>query len=115
MLLGAVSVGEEAGRLDHEVDLELTPWQRGRIALGEHLQLGLAGLDHAVADLDVLAELSEHGVVLQEVPHRLGVAELIDSHDLEIATALELSPEEVPSNPSESVDPYACLSHGTSL
>jgi hypothetical protein len=49
------------------------------------------------------------------VPHRLGVAEIVDSHDLEIATALELSPEEVPSNPSESVDPHPSLRHGLSL
>ena len=65
VLLRAVAVGEEARRLDHELDVELAPGQTGRILLGQDLQLGLTGLDHAVADLDILLELAEDGVVLQ--------------------------------------------------
>jgi hypothetical protein len=39
MLGGAVVVGEEAGRPDHDIDAELAPRQRTRVALGEHLEL----------------------------------------------------------------------------
>ena len=38
-LAALVTLGEEAGRLDHDVDAELAPRQGGRVALGEHLQL----------------------------------------------------------------------------
>src|SRR5439155_25299024 len=86
-----------------------------RVALGEDLQLGLAGLDDTVANLDVLVELPEHGVVLEQVPHRLGVAEVVDRNELEVATPLEVSPKEVPTNPSETVDANAGLRHGASL
>ena len=115
VLLRAVPVGEEAGRLDHELDLEVLPRQPGRVALGEDLELGLAGLDDAVADLDILVELPEDGVVLQQVPHRLRVAEVVDRHDVEVAATLEVSAEEVPPNPPKSVDPHACLRHRSSL
>ena len=39
VLLRPVAVGEEAGRLDHDVDAEVAPRQRRRVALGEHLHL----------------------------------------------------------------------------
>ena len=35
--LGLVGVGEEAGRLDDDVDAEVAPRQLGRVALGERL------------------------------------------------------------------------------
>ena len=39
VLGGVVAVGEEAGRLDDDVDAEVAPRQRGGVALGEHLEL----------------------------------------------------------------------------
>ena len=39
VLGGVVAGGEEAGRLDHDVDAEVAPGQRRRVALGEHLDL----------------------------------------------------------------------------
>ena len=39
VLGGALAVGEEACRLDHDVDSQLTPGQGRGVALGEHLQL----------------------------------------------------------------------------
>ena len=53
VLLRAVALREEAGRLEHDVDTEVAPRERGRIALGEELDLLAAGADDAVADLDV--------------------------------------------------------------
>ena len=57
-----------ARRLDDDVDAELAPWQVRGIALGEHLQLRVAGLDRPVADLDPLVQRPEHRVVLEQVP-----------------------------------------------
>ena len=54
VLLCALAVGEEPGRLDHEIDIQLTPRQRRGILLGQHLQLVLPDPDDTVANLDVL-------------------------------------------------------------
>ena len=88
VFLRALAVGEEPGRLDHQIDVEIAPGQPCGIALGEDLQLGLPRPDHSVADLDVLLKLTEDGVVLQEVSHRLRVAKVVDGDDLELAAAL---------------------------
>src|SRR6266508_3724120 len=115
VLLRAVAVGEKARRLDDELDFEVPPGQRAWVLLREHLQLGLTGLDDAVSDLDVVLELPEDGVVLQEMSHRLDITQVVDRDDVEGPAALEVSPEEVPPDPPETVDPHTRLSHGPSL
>src|SRR6185312_5837074 len=72
--------------------------------LGENLQLDAGRGDRPVADLDLAAERSEVRVVLEQVPHRLRVAEVVDRHDLEAGVPLQPSPKEVPPDPPESVD-----------
>ena len=42
VLLGAVAVGEETGRLEHHVDAEVAPRQHRRVALGQHPDLAVA-------------------------------------------------------------------------
>src|SRR5438067_469074 len=91
--------------------VEVAPGEVRRIALGKDLQLGLAGLDRGIADLDVLVQLPENGVVLEQVPHRLRVAEVVDRDELEVAAALEMRTEEIAPDPPESVDPHARLRH----
>src|SRR5947208_1254263 len=98
-----LAVGEEAGRLDHELDVEVAPGQGRRVALGQHLQLGLARLDDAVANLHLLVQRAEDGVVPEQVTHRLRVAEVVDRDQVKVAAALEVSPEEVAPDPPESV------------
>jgi hypothetical protein len=49
------------------------------------------------------------------VPHRLGVAKIVDRNDLELTTALKPSPKKVPTNPPKPVNPHACFSHELSL
>src|SRR5262245_31832991 len=112
MLLGAVAVGEETGRLDHELDLEVAPREAGGIPLREDFELGLAGGDDAVAHRDVLVELAEDGVVLEQVAHRLRVAEVVDRDDLEVPAAFEVRAEEVAADPPETVDAYTGFRHG---
>src|SRR5919197_23276 len=81
------------------------------IALGEQLDLVLPDGDRAVADLHILAEPPEHGVVLEQVRHGLRVAQVVGSDDLEVTLALQMRPEKVPPDAPESVDPNPCLSH----
>src|SRR5579862_2291284 len=108
---GAFAVGEEAGRLDRDVDAELLPRQVAGILLGEQRDRAPADGDGTVAELDRNVELSEHGVVLEQVRHRLRVAEVVGGHDLEVATELELGAEEVAPDPAEAVDPDLDLRH----
>ena len=111
MLLRALAVGEEAGGLDHELDLELAPRQSSRVALREHLQFRPACLDDAVPNLDVLAQLPKDGVVFQKVGHSLGVPEIVDRNELEVPAPLQMRAKEVPPDPPKPVDPNACLRH----
>ena len=55
VLLRALPVGEEPGRLEHDVDPEVAPRQRRRIALGEDLDLLPGRAEDAVAELDLPA------------------------------------------------------------
>ena len=56
VLGGVVAVGEEAGRLDHDVDAEVAPGQGGRIALGEDLDLLAVDDDRRRRRLDLARE-----------------------------------------------------------
>ena len=59
-----VAVGEEAGRLDDDVDAEVAPRQLRRVALGEDLERVAVDRDAVVGRLDVVVEPAEHRVVL---------------------------------------------------
>ena len=50
--LGLLGVGEDAGRLEDDVDPEVAPRQRRRVLLGEDLDLAAVDDDRAVAGLD---------------------------------------------------------------
>ena len=106
MLRSAVAVGEQTGRLDHDVDVEVAPGQLLGVALRQKLDLVFADGDRAVADLDILVEPAEHGVVLEQVRHRLRVPEIVGRDDLKVAFPFQMSPEEIPSNPPEAVDAH---------
>ena len=97
-----------------DVDAELAPRELRGIPLGEELDLVAADADEAVAGLDRDVEVAEHRVVLQQVRHRLRVAEVVRRDDLEVAAALELRAQEVPADPAEAVDPDPDLRHESS-
>ena len=99
------------GRLDRDIDSELSPRKLRRVALAHELDLVVAGADHAVAGLDRQIERPEHGIVLQKVRHRLRVADVVRRDELQIAAALERRAEEVAPDAPETVDAYADLRH----
>ena len=53
---GPLALGEEPRRLDHDVDAEVAPGQRGRVALGEHLDELSVDDQATVANLDRAGE-----------------------------------------------------------
>jgi hypothetical protein len=76
--------GEEAGALQHDVHAQLAPWDFGRVTLREHADR-IAVDDHVVAfDRDGARELAVGGVVAGQVGVRLGIAEVVDRHDLDV-------------------------------
>ena len=62
--------------------------QLGRVALGEHLDA--VALDHQVAavDADLVREPAVRGVVAGQMGVGLGVAEVVDRHDLDFVRAI---------------------------
>ena len=56
VLLRALAIGEEARRLEDDVDTQVAPRQRGRVALGEHLHLLACRAEHAVRKLHLALE-----------------------------------------------------------
>jgi hypothetical protein len=101
---GGVALGEDAGRLDDDVDAEVAPRELLRIAHLQHLELVTVDRDAARGGLDGLAERAHHRVVLQQVRHRLERAEVVHRHDVDVDPALLGSAEEVAADATEAVD-----------
>src|SRR2546430_14002828 len=104
MLLSALAVGEETGGLDDQLHVEIAPGKCRRIPLGQDLQLVPSRPDDAVADLDVLAQLTENRAVRPEMTRRLRAAESVERDDLEIAAPLQTRPEATAPDPSQPGD-----------
>jgi hypothetical protein len=104
VLLGEVGLGEEAGRLDDDVDTQLAPGKVGRVPLGERLDLLAVDRDAVVIEADVGIQDAAHGVVLQQVRKRLVVSEVVDRDDLEVCSLRESCAEVVASDTAEAVD-----------
>ena len=99
-----VRVGEQAGRLDHQVDAEGLPWQLGRVFVTEELDVVAVDLDRLAFGLDRRAERAECGVVLEEVGERLGVADVVDGDDLETRLQVPRRAIDVAADAAEAVD-----------
>ncbi len=96
--------GVPPGRLDDDVDAQLAPRKGFGFGLGQ--QGDPAGAhDHRVAfDGNRLRIASVHGVTGQEPGQRLGRAQVVDGHDLEIVGGAQRGPQERSPRPAETVD-----------
>ena len=106
-LAAVVALGEEAGRLDHDVDAEVAPRQRGGIALLERLDVLAVDPQRAVADLDRALERPVDRVVLEQVGERLVVGDVVDGDELDVGAGLVRGAEDVAADAAEAVDPDA--------
>jgi len=71
MLLGVLAVGEPAGALQHQVDLELGPWKLLGVTLAQVHQRLAVDDQLAVDSLDLPLVAPIHGVVFEQVHHVL--------------------------------------------
>ena len=81
------------------------PVQLGRVALGEDLDLLAVDGDEVRAVGDLLLEISEDGVVLEEVGQGGGSGEVVDGDELDVGVA-QCGAEDVASDAAEAVDTY---------
>ena len=79
-----VAIGEEAGRLDDDVDAEIAPGQLLRIADGEHLEQVAGDVDAVVDDADLVGQPAHHRVELEEMGHGLDRAEVVDRDEVDV-------------------------------
>ena len=79
--------GEDAGALQHDVDLQLLVRQLGRIALRGDADRPAARIDRVAVDLHLVREAPMHGIVAQQMRIGLHRAEIVDAHDLDVGPA----------------------------
>jgi hypothetical protein len=113
VLGGVRALGEEAGRLDHDVDAEVAPRQLRRIALRERLDLAAVDDQRVPGRLDGGREAPVDGVVLEQVRERLVVRDVVDGDDLDVGAGLVRRAEDIAADAAEAVDPDAYW-HGDS-
>ena len=106
MLASSLNVDEDSGTLDNEIDSHRLPGQLEGIA-GRDDSDGLAvdGDVGVIDNLDVGAERSQDGVVLQQVRGLLDTSGVVDGNDLQerLLSALPAA-QEVAANATEAVD-----------
>src|SRR5262249_13194277 len=104
---GLVARSEEAGGLDDDVDAVVAPWDLGRLALFELLDVAPVDREAVGGVLDLVRDCAADGVVLEQERHRLGVAEGVvdrDQFDIRLLAAGEDRPSEGPADAAEAVD-----------
>ncbi len=106
VLGGAVAVGELARALEDHVDAQVLPGQGAGILAGEHLELVAVDRDAVGAAGDRGAQVAEHRVVLQQVRQRLGVGEVVDTHEIDVAVGQGRAHDVAPDS-TEPVDAYS--------
>jgi len=104
VLLGELGLGEEAGRLDDDVDTQLAPREVGGVALREGLDRLAVDGDAVVVVADLGVEDAADRVVLQQVRQSLVVGEVVDRDDLKVCSLRESRAEVVASDAAEAVD-----------
>ncbi len=116
VLLGALAVGEEAGRLDARRRRRGSPTASSAGSRSTSSLISLPGrVQHAVLDGDLALERPERRVELEQVRHRLRVAEIVGGDDLEVGVARQRRAEEVAPDAAEAVDANTSLVIGAAL
>ena len=103
VLRGSFARGEQAGRLDDDVDAELVPRQRLRVALAEHAERRAVDADRVALDLDA-GKPAVRRVVVEQVREDVRRREVVHGDDVELAAALQVRANEVAPDPAEAVD-----------
>ena len=105
--LGLLTVGEEAGGLNDNLNTELAPRQVGGVTLSEHLDVLAVNDDTLVVVGDLTLEAARDRVVLQQVSEGLVVGQVVHGDDLDVRALLEGGAEEVTADAAEAVNTNA--------
>ena len=104
-VLRRVRAGTETpGRLDHDVDAELRPRERCRLALGERADLLIIDPDHAVGVRHVRGEAPEHRVEPEQMCQRRRVGDVVDGDDLDVGAMLVGGADDASADAAEAID-----------
>jgi hypothetical protein len=104
VLRGGGAIGEEAGRLEDDVDAKRPPAQFGRVSLREDLELVALHRDAAVLRLDARLQVADHRVVFEQVREGIRARQIVDGDEIDVLVA-QRRPHDVPPDAPESVDP----------
>ena len=85
MLLGGGALGEPSGALQYQLDAEVLPGKFLRLLDGRHLERFAVHHEAVAFDLDRAREAPVHRVVLEQVGERLGIGDVVDGDELEVA------------------------------
>ena len=103
MRLGLGGVGEEAGGLDDDLGAYAGPVELGRVALGEDLDFFAVDGDEVLTVADFVLEVSENGVVLEQVGQGGRGGEVVYGYEFDFRI-VEGGAEDVASDAAEAVD-----------
>src|SRR5579875_1155122 len=95
-----------AGALQHQVHAEVAPWQGGRVAFGEGLDLLAVDDERTVAGADLAVVAPVDGVVPEQVGEVVRVGDVVDRDEVEFAAFVEQDLQGGPADSSQTVDGY---------
>ena len=107
-------IGEEAGGFDDDLGADGSPVELGWVALCEDLDLLAVYGDKVRAVGDLLLEVTEDGVIFEEVGQGGGGGEVVDGDEFDVWVA-EGGTEDVASNAAEAVNAYLYWCHDDRL
>jgi hypothetical protein len=105
VLGGAVAIGEQAGRLEDDVDAEILPRQLRRIAHRQHLELVAVDDDRIALGLDFRVQVAEHRIVFEQMRQRMRAREIVHRDEVDVVVA-ERRTHDVAADAAEAVNPY---------
>jgi hypothetical protein len=83
------------------------------VLLGRDRDLVAVDDQRAVLDRDGAGEPAVHRVVLEQVPERRDVGEVVDEDEIERARGIRETADEAATDAPEAIDTYANLGHGS--
>src|ERR1700728_3872483 len=108
-------IGEEAGRLNHDLDAERLPRQFARIALGENFYRTSVDGDRIIRSGDLARIGTVVRVVLKQMRAFRRLDEIVYGCDFDFRAALQERLEEIPSDAAEAVDSDAHSEEGVTV
>src|SRR5579863_6494513 len=100
-----IGVGEVAGRFHDDLSPDRFPRKLCRISFGKDLEsLGVHG-DAVGPSRDVIGQITENGVVLEQVSESFGVREIVDCDEFDVGI-IERGAQYVASDAAETVNAY---------